>query len=258
MEKKRTSTMTPCLCPPLFLLNHSPYPHCVSYRLEEEEEDEKEESGAEGEEENKETKNRFLVARACRSASKGQQLFLSYGRLLSKSAAHSLCYYGFVVPSAEDPDAALEVELLEALEEQEEEGRRRRRSEKERQREREELRKKLLLPGLETRHFLRATGILSPAALSAAREVSVVLAEGGGGRGPALLLSAGEVLQRAVAAARAALAATAERVEEEEKAKNSSTTASSSPFALAILDYARSGVELADKVSARLLGAGVL
>ena len=245
-EKKGegTSTTVPCLAPPLFLLNHSPHPHCVSYRLEEGEEkdeDEKEEGGA------KIKNRRFLVARACRSAEKGQQLFLSYGRLLSRSAAHSLCYYGFVVRGSADPDAALEVELMDALEE----GRGGNAPEEE---ERGKATKTGLLPppGLETRHFLRETGLLSPAVLFAAEEIAR-LAGGGerGEQGGRPLLSPGEVLRRSVASAREALAATAERAEGAIKDGDSS---SSSPFALAILEYARSGVELADKVAAGAVG----
>lgn len=231
-KKKGASTTTPCLCPPLFLLNHSPYPHCVSYRLEEEEEAEEEEEEEAGEREKK-TKNRFLVARACRAAKEGEQLFLSYGRLLS-SSAHSLCYYGFVVPASEDPGAALEVDLQDGLKE------------------------KVPPPaGLETRHFLRAATTAgdenippaTAAALSAAKEIALLSAKEERGRP----LSAEEVLGGAVAAARAALAATAARAEEAIKGENSSSF-SASPFVLAILEYARSGVELADRVAASALG----
>ena len=198
---------------------------------------EKEEGGNTGN-----RRRRSLVARACRSAEKGQQLFLSYGRILSQSAAHSLCYYGFVVPSGSDPDAALEVDLLDAL-----------------LLERGATREEGNGLGVETRHFLRATGgtQLPPAVLSAAEEVarleSSSSGEGGGNR--PVLMSPGEVVRRAVAAARAALAATAERAERAIKECDSSSSFSSpSPFAHAILEYARSGVELADRVAAGALG----
>ena len=290
--KRRGGAATvPCLAPPLFLLNHSPHPHCVSYRLEEGSFEEEEEGGGDegGKEEGREgaedeeeeevgatntKRRRFLVARACRSAEGGQQLFLSYGRLLSKSAAHSLCFYGFVVDGGADPDAALEVDLLDALEggsegagasAPREAGAGQGRGGAGRGAgQRGERATSPPPPGLETRHFLRATGALSPAVLSAAKEVAaaahLAAAAGGGGdqggRRP-LPLSPGEVLRRAALAAARALAATAERAEGAIRDSSSSSPATpASPFTHAILEYARSGVELADRVvaSGALLG----